>query len=81
VSKLAPAIPDAVIGPVLFVFGLFAVGVILAAMWPKAMTNDEVIAEAHKCEAAGMMAERAVNGWTYSTVRIDCVPPVHKEIR
>lgn len=44
----------------------------------KPMTNDEVIAECKKCDAAGLKIERVYNDWTKETIRINCVPKKDK---
>lgn len=38
------------------------------------MSNDEIIAETKKCEAAGMEAQQLAHMWSYSVVKIQCVP-------
>ena len=38
------------------------------------MTNDAVIAETKKCEAAGMKPEIVREGWRFTIIRVECVP-------
>lgn len=37
------------------------------------MTNDQVIAEVKKCEAAGLKAQQVQNIFKYQTSRINCM--------
>jgi len=37
------------------------------------ITNDDIITQAKKCEAAGMKAVSISNGWG-RVVRVDCMP-------
>ena len=43
-------------------------------LFPKAMTNDEIISETKKCQDAGMYAGRYFNMFTGSTYSIICSP-------
>lgn len=38
------------------------------------MTNDEIIAEAKKCEDAGLISGVASNLYTGSIIRVTCIP-------
>ena len=40
----------------------------------RTMTNDQIIAETKKCEAAGLKADPMVNGWTGAVRNIQCIP-------
>lgn len=54
---------------------LLAVLLLLAGC---SMSNDEIIAETKKCEAAGMEAQQLARMWNYKVVRIQCVPRYSK---
>lgn len=42
------------------------------------LSNDEIIVESKKCEAAGMEAQQMARMWDYRVVRIQCVPRYSK---
>lgn len=40
----------------------------------RALTNDEIIAETQKCEAAGLRAVVQYNGMTMNARKVTCLP-------
>lgn len=38
------------------------------------MTNDEVIIEVAKCKSVGMYPQIVQNGWTFSVLKVVCIP-------
>lgn len=56
----------------LFVFLTFFV--VLCGQGCRPMTNDEVIIEVAKCKSVGMYPQIVQNGWTFSVLKVVCIP-------
>lgn len=69
------ALVGGTIGAGLIVITLLGVWAVKSFPKPApALTNDQIIAETKKCEAASMKSSQIINGLTYDVIKVICEP-------